>query len=119
MSDNREAIVLARAKQTRERCICQEEPNASPCDCEPPVTREQMGRLHAYLALHPERGVIYSELVGEWLAVLHAHLPVSKNPTEAWLNDPLNVPTEGELCRSIDLGALLDLLGAPPAATIS
>lgn len=47
------------------RCVCQEEDDGSgPCGCAVPVTREQVGRLHAYADQHPERAFIMSELEG-------------------------------------------------------
>jgi hypothetical protein len=95
------------------RCICQEEENAPPCDCAAPVTREQIGRLRAHLSLNSDRAVIYSESAGEWLAVLHAFLPESEDPIEAWLREPFNVPEAADLRHAHDLGVLLDMLNPP------
>ena len=111
------AVIVARL--IRAQCICQEEPGAVPCDCAAPVTRAQLGRVHAYLALHPERAVIYSELTGEWLVALHAFLPESEDPLEAWLHEPYSVPAEADLHHAGDLGALLDLVNAPSSASLS
>jgi hypothetical protein len=111
------AVILARL--IRAQCICQEEPGAPPCDCAAPVTRAQLGRVHAYLALHPERAVIYSELASEWLVALHAFVPASEDPLEAWLRDPFGVPAEADLHHAGDLGALLDLIDAPSSASLS
>ena len=101
------------------RCICQEEENAPPCDCAAPVTREQIGRLRAHLSLNSDRAVIYSESASEWLAALHAFLPKSEDPFEAWLHEPFNVPQAADLRHAQDLGVLLDMLNAPPAAVMS
>jgi hypothetical protein len=114
-----EQAVVSAATLTRRRCLCQEEEGAPPCACAPPVTREQVGRLLAYLAQQPGRAVICSELVGEWLAALSAFLPAGENPVEAWMRDPFALPPEADLRHAIDLGNLLDLLGAPSVAALS
>jgi len=107
------------ARFIRAQCICQEEADALACDCAAPVTRAQLGRVQAYLALHPERAVIYSELASEWLAALHAFLPASEDPLDAWLEAPYGVPAEADLHHAGDLGALLDLVDAPSSASLS
>lgn len=111
------AITLARL--ARQQCICQEEEDASPCDCAVPVTREQVGRLQAYLALRPGRAVIYSESASQWLAVLSEFLPESDDPLEAWLREPFNLPQAADLRHAADLGILLNMLGAPTADAMS
>jgi hypothetical protein len=119
MTSPAEQTVVILARLIRAQCICQEEPGAVPCDCVAPVTRAQLGRVHAYLALHPERAVIYSELASEWLIALHAFLPVSEDPLEAWLQEPFGVPVEADLHHAVDLGVLLDLVDAPSSASLS
>jgi hypothetical protein len=84
-----------------------------------PVTREQVGRLRAYVALQPDRAVAYSKLADEWLAVLHSFLPTSDDPILTWLQAPFDVPPTADLHHASDLGTLLDMLGAPPAAVLS
>jgi hypothetical protein len=119
MTSPSEQTVVILARFIRAQCICQEEPGAVPCDCDAPVTRAQLGRVHAYLALHPERAVIYSELASEWLVALHAFLSASEDPLEAWLQDPFGVPAEADLHHAVDLGTLLDLIDAPSSASLS
>lgn len=119
MTDDREAAAITRASQNQQQCICQEEPGAAPCDCDPPVTREQIGRLRAYLSLNADRAVIYSETASEWLAALHEFLPASEDPIEAWLLEPFGLPAVADLHHAADLGALLDMLGAPTVASMS
>jgi hypothetical protein len=114
-----ETTAIVQANLARQHCICQEEPDAPPCDCAVPVTREQIGRLRAYLSLHPDRAVIYSESASEWLAALQAFLPESEDPIEAWLNDPFNLPSAADLHHASDLRVLLDMLDAPAASVIS
>ena len=114
-----ETTAIVRANLLRKRCMCQEEVGASPCDCVTPVTREQIGRLRTYLVLNWDRAVIYSESASEWLAALHAFLPTSEDPLEAWLDEPFNLPAAADLQHSRDLGTLLDMLGAPSAAVMS
>jgi hypothetical protein len=114
-----EATAISLANLARKRCICQEEENAPPCDCTAPVTREQIGRLRIYLSLNSDRVVIYSESASEWLAALHAFLPESEDPFEAWLHEPFNVPQAADLRHAHDLGVLLDMLSAPAAAVLS
>jgi hypothetical protein len=114
-----EQAVASVAALTRRRCLCQEEEGAPPCACAPPVTREQAGRLRAYLAQRPGRAVISSELAGEWMAVLSAFLPAGEDPVEAWMRDPFALPPEADLRHATDLGDLLDLLGAPSVAALS
>jgi hypothetical protein len=84
-----------------------------------PVTREQIGRLHAYLSLNSDRAVIYSESASEWLAALSAYLPDSEDPFEAWLQEPFNLPQAADLRHASDLGVLLDMLDAPAVAAMS
>jgi hypothetical protein len=114
-----ETAAITLAKVARQQCICQEEEGASPCDCAAPVTREQVGRLHAYLSLNSDRAVIYSEPACEWLAALSAHLPDGEDPFEAWLLEPFNLPAAADLRHAGDLGELLDMLDAPAAAAMS
>jgi hypothetical protein len=114
-----EQTAITLAALIRKRCICQEEVGATPCDCAAPVTREQIGRLCSYLSLNSDRAVIYSESASEWLAALHAFLPESEDLFEAWLLEPFNLPEAAELCHATDLGVLLDMLDAPPAASMS
>jgi hypothetical protein len=119
MTTSREQTAIRLARISRGQCICQEEADAPPCDCAGPVTREQIGRTHAYLSLHPDRAVIYSELAGEWLVALHVFLPESEDPLAAWLCEPFNVPPEADLHHASDLEVLLDLLGAPTIESLS
>jgi hypothetical protein len=117
--DNREdaAIIAARAQ-----CICQEDPGNGPCQCPQPIPREQVGRLRAYAAKHPERAVIMSEITGEWMTALVDHLPPGTDAEDrvlAWLHDPCDLPEAADVRTSADLGELLDTLGAPPAAAMS
>jgi hypothetical protein len=119
MVSHAEQTAVVFARHIRAQCICQEEAGALACDCAAPVTRAQLGRVHAYLALHPERAIIYSELVGEWLVALHALLPGGEDPLEAWLHEPFAVPAEADLHHARDLGVLLDLLDAPSSASLS
>jgi hypothetical protein len=114
-----ETAAITLANLARRRCVCQEEEDAAPCDCTAPVTREQIGRLHAFLSLNARRAVIYSDSVSEWLAALHEFLPTSEDPLEAWLAEPFGLPAAADLQHSPDLGTLLDMLGAPPAAVMS
>jgi hypothetical protein len=114
-----ETAAIVRAKDARQRCICQEEVDASPCDCASPITREQIGRLHAYLSINADRAVIYSEPASEWLAALSAYLPDSENLLEAWLQEPFNLPEAADLRHAHDLGVLLDMIGAPAVAAMS
>jgi hypothetical protein len=114
-----EQAVVSAATLTRRRCLCQEEEGAPPCACAPSVTREQVGRLRAYLAQQPGRAVICSELVGEWMAALSAFLPAGEDPVETWMRDPLALPPEADLRHATDLGDLLDMLGAPSVAALS
>ena len=119
MNVDAEAAAISVANLARKRCICQEEENAPPCDCAAPVTREQIGRLRIYLSLNSDRVVIYSECASEWLAALHAFLPESEDPFEAWLHEPFKVPSEADLHHATNLGVLLDMLGAPSVAVFS
>jgi hypothetical protein len=119
MATSVEQTAIWLARLARARCICQEEANALPCDCAAPVTRSQLGRVQAYLALHPERAVIYSELAGEWLVALHASLPQSEDPLAAWLHEPFAVSPDADLRHATDLEELLDLLDAPSSASLS
>jgi hypothetical protein len=118
-SHHAETAAITQANLARQRCICQEEVAAEPCDCAAPVTREQIGRLQAYLSLNADRAVIYSEPASEWLAALYAFLPTSEDRLEAWLAEPFGLPPAADLHHSSDLGTLLDMLGAPAAATMS
>lgn len=119
MTAPREVAAIAQANQARQHCICLEEDGSSACECPVPITREQIGRLHAFLALHPERAVIYSESANQWLAALTAFLPESEDPLRSWLEEPLTLPPAADLHHSSDLGELLDELGAPSVAIMS
>ena len=119
MNADADTAAIVRANLARKRCICQEEENAPPCDCAAPVTREQIGRLCAYLLLNADRAVIYCESASEWLAVLHEFQPESKDPPEAWLREPFNVPEAADLRHAHDLGVLLDMLSPPAVAVMS
>jgi hypothetical protein len=119
MTDPREITAIGLANQARQRCICLEEGGVTACACPAPVTRDQVGRLRAYGALHPERAVIYSEVAGAWLAALHAFFPESDDPVLSWLLDPFTLPAEADLRHAGSLDALLDLLGAPPVSVMS
>jgi hypothetical protein len=119
VNDPGETTAIVRANLARKRCICLEEDSTLFCRCPTPVTREQVGRLRAYVALQPDRAVAYSELAGEWLAVLHAFLPTSDDPILSWLQAPFDVPLTADLHHARDLGILLDMLGATPAAVLS
>jgi hypothetical protein len=99
--------------------VCQEENGAPPCQCAIPVTREQVGRLRAYQTQQHGRTLICSELACEWMAALTAFLPAGEDPVMAWLLDPFALPPEADLRHSADLGDLLDMLDAPPAAALS
>jgi len=84
-----------------------------------PVTREQVGRLHAYADQHPERAFIMSELEGAWMSALADFLPPGPDEEDrvlAWMSAPCALPPDADLRSSADLGELLDMLGAPPAA---
>jgi hypothetical protein len=113
-----EQAAISLARRNRQQCICQEQADAPPCDCAPPVTREQIGRLHAYLALDSGRAVIYSERADEWMAALYAFLPECDDPLEAWLREPFDVLPGADLQHASDLGTLLDMLNAPAAETL-
>jgi hypothetical protein len=119
MTDPREVTAITLANQARQRCICLEDDDVTVCQCPTPITRELFARLHAYAALQPDRVVAYSELADEWITVLHAFLPPSDDPILAWLQAPFDVPPEADLQHAVDLGTLLDVLGAPPAAVLS
>lgn len=114
-----ERSVVSAVGLSLRRCPCQEQKGAAPCTCASLVTREQVGRLRAYLAQQPGRAVICSELAGQWMAALSAFLPAGENPVEAWMRDPFALPPEADLRHAADLGELLDILGAPPAAALS
>jgi len=104
------------------RCVCQEEDGSGPCGCPVPVTREQVGRLHAYAGQHPERAFIMSELEGAWMSALADFLPPGDGDEDrvlAWMSDPCALPPDADLRSSSDLGKLLDMLGAPPPAAQS
>jgi hypothetical protein len=83
------------------------------------VTREQLGSLRAYTAQHPERAFICSEVSGEWMTALRSHLPPGEDPVLAWMLAPYGLPQAADLRSSADLGELLDMLGALPAAALS
>lgn len=119
MNVDAESAVIVRANLARNRCICQEEEDPAPCDCAAPVTREQVGRLRAYLSVNTDRSVIYSESASEWLAALREFLPESEDPFEAWLREPFNLPQAADLRHAHDLGVLLDVLNAPAVAVMS
>lgn len=118
MNERAAAAAVELADLLRQRCICLEEDGALVCECPMPISRAQVGRLRAFAALHPDRAVAYSELVDEWVSVLHAFLPKSDDPVLAWLQAPLDVPTSAELRHATGLDALLDDLGAPPTALL-
>jgi hypothetical protein len=113
-----EQAVVSAASLSRRRCLCQEEEGAAPCECAPPVTREQVGRLRACLAQQPGRAVICSELTGQWMAALSAFLPTAEDPVEAWMRDPFALPPKTDLQHATDLSELLEILGAPRAAAL-
>jgi hypothetical protein len=119
MTNPQEQHAINLAALVRQQCICQEEADAQPCDCAPPVTRDQIGRLRAYLSLNADRAVIYSESASEWLAALHPFLPASEDPIEAWLLEPFNLPEAADLHHATDLGGLLDMLNAPAVGAMS
>jgi hypothetical protein len=114
-----EQAAVSAAALTRRHCLCQEEDGAPACECLIPVTREQVGRLRAYQAQRHGRTVVCSGLAGQWMAALSAFLPAGEDPAGTWLRDPFALPPEADLCHAADLGNLLDLLGAPPAAALS
>jgi hypothetical protein len=114
-----EQAAVSAAALTRRRCLCQEEDGAPPCECTLPVTREQVGRLHAYQARQHDRTLVASEQAVEWMAALTAFLPAGDDPVITWMRDPFALPTEADLRHAADLGDLLDMLGAPPAAALS
>lgn len=118
----REDPAVGTAAALRRQCVCQEDPDNGACECAVPITREQVGRLRAYAAEHPERAIILSELAGEWMSALLDFLPPGADGEErllAWMNDPYALPPAADLRSSPDLGTLLDLLGASPAAAMS
>jgi hypothetical protein len=119
---NEQAVVSA-ARAARAQCICQEEgDDGGPCGCAVPVTREQVGRLRAYAGQHPERAFIMSELASAWMSALADFLPPGDGDEDrvlAWMSDPYVLPPAADLRSSADLGELLDMLGAPPAAVLS
>jgi hypothetical protein len=111
------AVQLSAA--ARRQCICQEDPDDGPCEHAAPVTREQVARLRAYATAHPERAFIMSEITGEWLSALADFLPPGADAEDrvlAWMRAPDELPPAADLRASADLAALLDKLGAPPAA---
>jgi hypothetical protein len=119
--DQEDAAVSA-AAALRRQCVCREDPGNGPCECAVPVTREQVGRLRAYAAQHPERAVIRSELAEKWMSALLDFLPPGADGEDrvlAWMADPYALPPAAGLRSSADLGTLLDLLEAPPAAAMS
>jgi hypothetical protein len=116
---DREGAAVSAAAIVRLRCICQEDPDSGPCACAPPVPREQVGRLRAYAAQHPERAFIMSELEDAWMSALLAYLPPGTHSEErlfAWMSAPRDLPPAADLRSSADLGELLDMLDAAPAA---
>ena len=119
---DRENTAVTAAAAVRRQCICQDDPGNEPCAHPVPVTREQLGRLRAYTAQHPERAFIMSETEDAWMSALHAFLPPGIDSDErvlAWLTAPRDLPPAAGLRWSADLGELLDLLEAPPAAQMS
>jgi hypothetical protein len=117
-----EATAISAASTTRGQCICMELGDGASCECAAPMTREQVGRLRAYLSLHPEREVIYTDQAGEWMAALTEFLPSDERKEDrinAWLLDPHGLAPAADLQASADLGELLDLLDAPSAAALS
>jgi hypothetical protein len=119
---DRESTAVSAAAAVRRQCICQEDPGNGPCACAAPVTREQVGRLRAYAAQHPERAFIVSEPVGAWMSALADFLPPGATDSErvlAWLSAPYALPPAAGLRSSASLGDLLDMLGALPPAEMS
>jgi hypothetical protein len=119
---DREDAAVSIAAATRRQCVCQEDPGNGPCAHPVPVTREQVGRLRAYAAAHPERAFIMSEMEDAWMSALHAFLPPGINGDErvlAWMTAPTDLSPSAGLRSSPDLGELLDMLDAPPAAQLS
>jgi hypothetical protein len=117
-----EQAAISAASAARARCVCQEEDDAGPCACAVPVTREQAGRLRAYAGQHPERAFIMSELASAWMSALADFLPPGDGDEDrvlAWMSAPYALPPAAGLRSSADLGELLDMLGAPPAAVLS
>jgi hypothetical protein len=119
---DREDAAVSTVATLRRQCVCQEDPDNGPCECAVPFTREQVGRLRAYAAQHPERAIILSELTEEWMSALLDFLPPGKDgedPVLAWMRDPCALPPAAGLQSAANLGTLLDLLGAPPGAAMS
>jgi hypothetical protein len=114
MTGPRETAPATPENEDRRHCLCLEDNDVRVCECPVPITRQQIARLHAYSALHPDRAVAYSEKADRWMSVLHAFLPPSDDPILAWLQAPYNAPPEADLQHAPDLGTLLDILGAPP-----
>jgi hypothetical protein len=119
---DREDAAVSAAAVLRRQCVCQEDPDNGPCECAAPITREQIGRLRVYAAQHPERAVIRSELADEWMSALLDFLPPGTDGEDrvlAWMGAPYALPPAADLRSAADLGTLLDLLGASPAAAMS
>jgi hypothetical protein len=119
MTGPREAAAIILASQARQQCFCLQVDGTASCECRAPVTREQIGRLRAFVSLRPDWAVAYSELAGEWMAVRHASLPPGQDPIGTWLLDPFSVPPAADLHHAADLGSLLDGLQAPALALFS
>jgi hypothetical protein len=119
---DREDAAIRAASTTRRQCICREDGDSDGCECDVPVLREQVGRLTAYAVQHPERAFIYSEIAGEWMTALIAFLPSGADEEDrvaAWMADSYGLPADADLRHAVDLGELLDMLGAPSAAAMS
>jgi hypothetical protein len=117
-----EDIAVQLSAAARRQCICQEEPDSGPCTHAAPITREQLGRLHAYAESHPERAFIMSEITGEWMSALTDFLPSGADAEDrvlSWMGDPYALPTAARLRASASLGELLDMLSAPPVSALS
>jgi hypothetical protein len=117
-----EDAAISAAANLRHQCICQEDQPTEPCAHPVSITRQQVGRLRAYLAQHPERAIIMSDLEGIWMSALRAFLPPGANDEDrifAWMTAPRDLPLIADLQASADLGELLDMLDAPPAAHMS
>jgi hypothetical protein len=119
---DREDAAVSAAAALRRQCLCQDDPGSGTCACPVPVTREQAGRLRAYIARHPERAFILSDVEGAWISALRDFLPPGADDEDrilAWMTAPRALSPAADLRSSPDLSELLDVLGAPPAAAMS
>jgi hypothetical protein len=92
---SREGAAVTAAGAARARCICEEDPDNGLCAHTVPISREQVGRLRAYAAQHPERAFIMSELTGEWMTALTNLLPEGADGEDrvlAWMRAPYALP---------------------------